>query len=382
MQTFFRDRDQHVGGNGDPYLRLDRVLAGAEKNLDPQMLLDPFEEQLDLPALLVKRRDYVWLQCKVVGQKREALSGLVLDHDATQRGRIVFARTRHRQHASLIADDIGRGAIDEVRITPCELRIAFGSRDEEGAHQVQFVQPPEIQIRAIHQVKRARFDRQFVEPLDVVSLPVGDVNKAGNRSFQIEQRMQFDCRFGGSKRRPRIHRQTQIDRCRVERIDRCVQVHAHRLVGIQRAGDRDQMLGEIGIDLPRTCGIRVRQRVARNRLAPKSHVIQAMRLRTQIDFDIAQRLPISQLSKRHGEELIEARKIFDLVFASMRCDATPKGRQWKVGHDLRENESALMHASLRRISAKSRYFESRRSNRDQTNASIYSDKSLTYEILA
>jgi hypothetical protein len=36
-------------------LRLHCVLAVANKTLDAQMLLDPLEEQLDLPAALVKR---------------------------------------------------------------------------------------------------------------------------------------------------------------------------------------------------------------------------------------------------------------------------------------------------------------------------------------
>ena len=52
MQSFFDDRDQHVGGNGDPDLCFDRILAGTEERFDSQVLLDSFEEQLDLPTLL------------------------------------------------------------------------------------------------------------------------------------------------------------------------------------------------------------------------------------------------------------------------------------------------------------------------------------------
>ncbi len=44
--TFFKHRDEHVGGHGNPDLRLHRVLAVVEEALDSQMLLDPFEEQL------------------------------------------------------------------------------------------------------------------------------------------------------------------------------------------------------------------------------------------------------------------------------------------------------------------------------------------------
>lgn len=44
-------------GDGAPDLRLHCVLARAQELLDPQMLLDPFEEQLDLPTILVKSGD-------------------------------------------------------------------------------------------------------------------------------------------------------------------------------------------------------------------------------------------------------------------------------------------------------------------------------------
>lgn len=64
MQTFLRDGDQQVGGHGNPYPRLDRVLAGAKEHPDAQMLLDPFGEQLDRPALTLPIDDQFWLQGK------------------------------------------------------------------------------------------------------------------------------------------------------------------------------------------------------------------------------------------------------------------------------------------------------------------------------
>ena len=74
-EPFADDGDQNVDADGDPDLGLDRVLAGAEKALDTQMLLDPFEEQFHLPALLVDLRDDQGRQREVVGlcRKRERL---------------------------------------------------------------------------------------------------------------------------------------------------------------------------------------------------------------------------------------------------------------------------------------------------------------------
>jgi hypothetical protein len=43
---------QHVNRHRDPDLSLHRILAGPVEGLDAQVLLDPFEEQFDLPRHL------------------------------------------------------------------------------------------------------------------------------------------------------------------------------------------------------------------------------------------------------------------------------------------------------------------------------------------
>ena len=359
MQTFFDDGDQDISRHGNAYLRLHGVFAGTQKGFDTQMLFDPFEKQFDLPALLVKCRDQFGFECEVVGQKRDALSRLVFGNNPSQRRRIVFARLLDRQHTGLIAHDIGRRTIDRMGIPSFELRIAFCPRDKERVPLVHLVEPSEIEIAAIHQIERSWLDSQLVEHVHFVSLAVGDVNEAGNRTAQVEQGMQTNCRFGGTKRRPRIHRQTQVDGGGVEGIYRRIQIDPHRFVDVQRSCHRDQVLREVCINLPRPSSVRVGQRIARNGRAAKAHVIEPVCLRPQIDFDVAQRFSISKLRKCHGEKLIQTGEIFDLVVAAMGCYATTKSSQWQVSHELRENELALMHGSLRRKSAKSAQFAPR-----------------------
>jgi hypothetical protein len=59
MQAFLGNGDQDVSADRNPNLRLDSVLGGSEKRLDPQVLLGTLEEQLDLPALAVQVRGCV-----------------------------------------------------------------------------------------------------------------------------------------------------------------------------------------------------------------------------------------------------------------------------------------------------------------------------------
>ena len=86
------DGDEDINRDGDPDLALDRVLGSAEEALDAKMLLDPLEEQLDLPAALVERTERQGRELEMVGQKHQGLGCFgVLESDAAQVLRIMLA---------------------------------------------------------------------------------------------------------------------------------------------------------------------------------------------------------------------------------------------------------------------------------------------------
>jgi hypothetical protein len=61
------DGDEDINGHRNPNLDLYCILTGTVERLDAQMLLDPFEEQLDLPATLVDLSDHKCRKGEVVG---------------------------------------------------------------------------------------------------------------------------------------------------------------------------------------------------------------------------------------------------------------------------------------------------------------------------
>ena len=239
----------------------------------------------------------------------------------------------------------------------------------------------EIQVPAIEQVVRAGLDVQQVQGVDLVGLAVADVNESGDGAAQVQQGVQFDSCLVRAKRCPRINRQAQVYRRGIEGVDGGIQVDRHRLFGIQGARHGDQVLREVGIDLPRPGCIGVGQGVARNCLAAQSHVIQPLGLGTQIDFDVAQRLAVGQLSEGHGQELVHAGELLDLVIATVSRYASAKSAQWQEGYELRENKLALVHEGPLRADAKDHKSWNRSSNRDQTKIVKNQGKSLTYEAL-
>ncbi len=76
-----------------------------------------------------------------------------------------------------------------------------------------------------------------------------------------------------------------------------------------------------------TRGIGIRHGVARHGLAAPAHVAQPLGRHAQVQFDIAQRLGISQLGTSHLQELIYTEKILDLVFVVIAGKAATKCAQ-------------------------------------------------------
>ena len=168
---------------------------------------------------------------------------------------------------------------------------------------MQAVQALEIEITPVHHIEGARLGQQFVQDVDVVQFPVGNVDEARDVAAQIDQRVQFARCFGRTKRCPREQRKAQVDRGRIQRVDGLLQIHAEGLVHVKPARDADQVLRELGVDSPVARFVRIGQRAPGHRAA-NTQVVELRALGTKARFDVAQALAIGELCKCHAAELI------------------------------------------------------------------------------
>jgi len=346
LQLFLDDGHEHIDRHGDPDLRLDRILRRPEKSFDPQMLLDPLEEQFDLPAILVKRADRHGRQGHLVGEKDERLAGFgVVETHPAQLGGVILPCVEAVQRNALIANDAG-GSVRRHRIDAMPLHVGFGTRDEESPGQMQRMQAGKIDVAAIHHVDGPGLQFQQIERMHVVQLAIGDMDKAGNAALQVEQRMHLHRRLSGAKVRPRKHRKAQVDGGRVECIDCVGQIEPQVLAEIQLAGLNDQASGKCLPDTPVARFVGVRQRRSGHRFA-KSHVVQLCRLGQQAGFDIPQALSVGQLREGHGSELLGAGQRPHPLVATVARHDPMKGLPRQKVHDLGEQRLAGVHGSIR-----------------------------------
>jgi len=328
------------------------------------MLFDPFEEQFDLPTTAIKIGNALRRQIEVVGQKDQRLALGILELYASDCRWEMLLRIKAGQRTQLIADDAGR-AVCRLGVASREAQIRFGACHKETACLVQAMQPSEVEITAIHDVERTSLGNDLVENVHVVQLAVADVDEAGNVAAQVEQRMQLDRRLGRSKRSPWKYRQAQVDRGRIQCVDRLREIDSKRFVHIKRTRYSDQALREVGVDAPVANRICIGQRVARHRAA-KAHVVELGGLAAQTGFDVAQALSIGQLGERHAQELVETREVFDLVLSVVAFDTSAESGQRQVRHHLRKNKFARVHWQFSQSGWKYPECYEPNSNRDQT----------------
>ena len=338
------DGDEHVDADSDPDLGLHGVVGVAVERLDSQILFDPFEEQLDLPAALVQAGNRQRREREIVGQEHEPSIGLaIVERNATQGTGVQARRLQAREDNRLIAAQPSC-SVDRATGAASVVHVSFGARHEERPALRQAIQASKIHVPAVHHIERAGLDRQKVEHRDIVHFPVRNMHKTEDVAPQIQQRVELHRAFPTAKLRPRKEAQTQIDCRGVESIDGLFECHSQRIVGVQFSRSANQHLGEVGIDPPIVDAIGIRQRAPRN-LTPKTGMIQLRSHGPQTRLDVAEAFAKSQLGKRQAKELIATgeapRTTIPTVPPNARVELVPRQKV----HDLCEHNLSRMHLS-------------------------------------
>src|ERR1700751_102068 len=97
------DAQQDEGNHGGQDLQADGVLGSAEEASDVEVLLDPSEQQLDLPPRLVESSDLDGRPRRVIGHQGEPLATAALDADQTQ-GEVEAGSAAGRPHDQGVAE--------------------------------------------------------------------------------------------------------------------------------------------------------------------------------------------------------------------------------------------------------------------------------------
>jgi hypothetical protein len=104
----------------------------------------------------------------------------------------------------------------------------------------------------------------------------------------------------------------------------------------------DQKLGELDVDAPDAPFVRIGQRRTAHRLA-KAHVVGLADLRRQAGLDVAQTLPVGELSKGHHSKLLGSGEYSGSMIAPIPMHDAFESRPRQKIHHLNKHRLAGLH---------------------------------------
>jgi len=223
------------------------------------MLLDPFEEELDLPPTAIQLGNGQCRQGEVVGQEYQTpVVVLVEESDPAKLLRVVLAGVE-----VLCSDDLlalqSSGLVHRQGIKAPEPKVVLRPDDKEGTCLMNRMKPGEVDIAPIHDVDGPCLYHELIEDIHLVDFAVGYNHYRWNASLQIQKSKELDRSLVLPELSPGKEREAEIDDRGVQCIHRLVQFHAEGLAGVESSFLSNQDLGEIGIDPPVPYLVGVRQ---------------------------------------------------------------------------------------------------------------------------
>src|SRR6266403_5760045 len=146
MIELARDCDKHQGDHGGEDLQSYGVFVEGDELTDVEVLLDPAEQELDLPARLVGGGKLSGAAALIVGEDVEDLAGVGLDGNAAQEDwkvGIAFAGEDHLA-IGLDGEAVAGGVCERTQAPGLPAHIDLGPGDEERPGVVDGSPPAEM----------------------------------------------------------------------------------------------------------------------------------------------------------------------------------------------------------------------------------------------
>ena len=347
----FQVSQHEVGTEGDPYLGQYRVACGAEECLDLQVLLDPLEEQLDLPSFLVDFGNLLSLDVVGVGDEPILDAGFRVGvSDQAQRLLDAF------ESDVLIvgnAKALSPGPFEQV----LDIGIAFQPRNKENGVSGQIAVPAVIGEAAIDTNKGPFGEFQRPGPADLVFLAPSHVHEDRQVTVGVQADMQFDGPLFLPEFGPGKGGEAKIDHRGIKQVELAFEretvFRRYQLAPVQQPSKQDLIEGSrlFGVDPSQGCfgG------------ALHAEVIEPIALGLQIVGDIPETFSAGKLADQHGDELAPAVEGTEFLPRMMRLGKRIEFISREKCNQLLENSVAICHGSdllgLYDLFAKSLYLQ-------------------------
>jgi len=322
-----------------PNLDVHRIGAGSHEGFDFQVLLEGFEEEFDLPTLLVDGGDSAGGLLHVVCQQDDlALAHRIPDDHPPQEAELPFFGSAAGQVDHLVGEDIAFGGGEHC--FGCRGGIALETRDKEDVALGEAVQKSVIHVAAVDGNNGTFRPVQRSGHSDLMGLALGDDSKAGQTSIVIEQQVQLDGSLGAAELRPIEHLQGEVDDRRIQ-TEKFV-FKPEGLGGSDPLTPPKQLHEDFFEELPGPVRIGVGEsRTLRG--IPDAKVVELTLHAGQASANLTKAVRSPKLAEEHRHELRPAIKAFGRPVSPVGTNCFFKLRARKKTQQLAEHTIKLPH---------------------------------------
>src|SRR5574344_257674 len=305
---------QQVIADGNPYLRIDRVLRCTEERFDMQMLLYPFKEKLNLPTFSVKFCDGYCFKIEVIRNESINVIGVkVFIDNHSHSVRIILHNNRICKTYGIVSYKTCM-FVNFSFFNNFKFHVVLCPCHEECTFQLEvIVKSPIVNITFVHKVIRAWFNRQNIKGIHVIDLTFGKPNERGDRTSQVEQTMHLKGSFIMMKFCPRTKFKTDFNGTAVESIDHIINTKTKIVIPIQCLCSFNEKHGKISINHPWFLFVELSESRLGYQLQTRMIQLRRKSFKGRLDYPKAR--PVSKLSKAHNPKLILAGELLGFKIA-------------------------------------------------------------------
>lgn len=225
LEIMFNDSNETIGDDSNMNLYADGILRLTPECLDSEVLLNPFEEQLNLPSVLVQKCDVLGCEKEVVRVVRERplqLRGII--DDTSERDGVIPFVPLSRETDGLVAEHIVGTVQEVIPVLNVIIGMTLFPNDEEGSTDMDLIESCKVKVPSVKHIASLRLVCKPVHRVDIVHIGVGDSVEYRYLRDDVNLCVDFDARLGLSELRPAENGQAEINGRGVHGIEPSMQL--------------------------------------------------------------------------------------------------------------------------------------------------------------
>ena len=225
LKIVFNNSNETVCDDGNMNLDTHGIVTLSPERLDSEVLLNPFEKQLDLPPVFIKESDVPGGKIEVVRVvcERSMQVRSIVDDTPDFAWKLLLVLLLRKDNG-LVTQNVVRSVKDVFAVNDLIVRPFLLTNDEEGSGYGNLIKSGEVKVASVKDIACQRLICEPVHSIDIMHVGIGDSVEHGDLRDDVHLGVNLDTRLRASELRPAKERHAEVDCRGVHGIESAVQL--------------------------------------------------------------------------------------------------------------------------------------------------------------